>query len=213
MLIILASLIVQVLCIDWNNKKCKMYLESSATPLILLKDLKANKIKHITRLPYPSYMHSENLLNVYYFHNKLKVMSFELLNATESENCPYKIINTPLHRNLASCSSYSDCYDCIADSGCTWISSTNWGGNCNGLSRYTEWYFKLSRCLNLRDAPHCKHCPKGSTVSNDYSRTIELPSREITLPRNSFCYWEISNPDNKQIELIINKDTVNLNKK
>lgn len=208
--IIVASFVLHTLSIDWNNGSCKLYLESSSSPFILLEDVKSNETKEIAKLSYPSYMEFGEAINVFYFHNKGRAMSIELLDSTELENCPYKMLRPSPNRILAVCDLYSDCYNCIANSGCTWSGTTNSGGSCIELVKYTEWYFKVSKCLNIRDAPHCKRCPGGDTAGDDYKRTIELPPAGVSYPANSFCYWEIDNPSSKSLLVSVNMNTVTL---
>lgn len=111
----------------------------------------------------------------------------------------------------ANCSQYSDCYNCSVNKQCQWCSVEECGGVCYHSDEELKWYQRLRRCDPNENSAMREICPSQSNeVEESYRQIIAIPPDGHTMPKNGFCFWQIYNNNEQEVDIEITKYEVSL---
>lgn len=192
---------------SWNQNQCQIYLDELQNYSLIVNDKQKHTLINIKTLFLQSYMKFDETIEVYYLQNNAKAISIELLNKTEDNNCPVRILKNEPRRNLvAACSSSINCYACALEPLCYWDTK-----RCiPSESRNSQWIFKSKDCLDKNET-HNLNCPSDiGSINKDFSAIFNLPPSNRYMGAYEFCYWSLENPDNLEIIIDVARTKVNL---
>jgi len=204
---------------SWNNNKCEIFITNP--PVSLLFPIKTAVYLRI--------INSTNLFNQFnedvfieqiearkiVIKNHLTAQVIFLLEINDS-NCLLNIINTNTENQLSIrrklgeyCDAYTDCYNCSVYSECFWCSAQNCiVPGCKYVSLTdTPWWYSLRKCTPGPEMTGV--CPSSFLrAESGLYQEIILPPIGYYLPINGFCFWEIYNSRELDVEITITRYAV-----
>jgi hypothetical protein len=136
--------------------------------------------------------------------NSTNDLNYTSSNSVKSENSVQETIEKPLFEVVPEidCTLYTDCYNCSIKKQCEWYSTKECGKICRTSTEERKWYKKLTRCIPEENIAMQEICPKQSDeIDNPYKQVISLPPEGHTMPINGFCFWQINNYNEQEVDI------------